>query len=265
MLINYEIGEEYRYIQKSSSKGTQPKYQKDGYWYKVNRHGYEAEAEYLASMVVSCSNISGSVTYEKCRINDRPGCRCVDFLNPGEEFLTFQNLYSIYEGGNLAGRIALLREVDERRDYVIRFIKDCTGLDCREYLSQTLTLDMLILNEDRHFHNLGVIRGHDSYRLAPIFDNGFSLLCDYSRYPGFLEPHEWQEEIPRISALPLSGSFEQQVLSVGIGLQINYDRLLRQLENEPQTRAKQVLLYQLERYRSELIFTADFTPPGAGN
>lgn len=251
-LTNYTIGNEYRYIQKSSSKGTQEKYHLNGYWYKLNKTGYEADAESLASLVLSCSNIKNSVMYEKCIINGKIGCRAKDFLLPGEEFLTFQNLYAIYEGGNLSNKVASFQDIDKRISYTVQFIKDCTNFDCSDYLSKILTLDMLILNEDRHFHNLGIVRKGNKFYEAPVFDNGFSLLCDYSRYPTFLSEREWIESIDTIAALPFSGSFELQASAAGLGLKLDYKRLYKALETSEETRAKKILSYQLERYKFEL-------------
>lgn len=248
----YIIGNEYRFIQTSSSKGTQEKYSKAGYWYKVNKLGYEADAESLASLVLLCSNVENRVLYKKCIINGKIGCRVKDFLLPGEEFVTFQNLYAIYEGGDLSNKISSFRDVDQRLSYTIQFIKDCTDFDCSNYLSKILTLDMLILNEDRHFHNLGVVRVGDKFHEAPIFDNGFSLLCDYSRYPAFLSESEWVESIDTVAALPFSGSFELQAATIGLGLKIDYEKLHDILETIEETRAKKILSHQLERYSNEL-------------
>ena len=72
-----------------SSKGTQPKYYEDGYWYKVNNVGYEGLAERLASMLHSHSNIKNFVEYEQCMINGRPGCRSKNFVQENESFISF--------------------------------------------------------------------------------------------------------------------------------------------------------------------------------
>lgn len=39
-----------------STKGAQPKYYKDGFWYKQNMFGYEGLSEHLASVVLKNSN-----------------------------------------------------------------------------------------------------------------------------------------------------------------------------------------------------------------
>lgn len=66
--------------------------------------------------------------------------------------------------------------MEERIEYVIRFIDQSCGLNIHAYLSKVLTLNMICLNEDRHLNNLALImRGNDFIR-HQFFDNGVSLL-----------------------------------------------------------------------------------------
>lgn len=248
-IADYSIGREYTFLQKTSSKGTQEKYYKDGYWYKVDRCGNEGMAEFLASLVLECSTTDDFVEYDVCTINGRPGCRSANFLHNGEEFLTFQNIYALYHGGNLMNRISEYQDVEQRIDFVVGFITKVIGVDVSVYLSRVLSLDMLLLNEDRHFHNLGVIRAGSGYKAAPIFDNGYSLLCDYSRYPLFLTEHELEEKTTEATAYPFCGNFELQAMAAGFGLKIDYDDLSVKLGQAPDCREKAVLQYQLARYQ----------------
>lgn len=230
-----------------SSKGTQPKYYEDGYWYKVNNVGYEGLAERLASMILRHSNVTNYVEYEQCMVNGRPGCRSKNFIQRSESFISFQRLYELYTGENLQNDIRVIAELGDRIKYVIDFIFDHTGMDCSEYLSQILTLDMLILNTDRHFNNLGIIVDAETgiYSTAPIFDNGNSLLSDWEKF----HKDTLEENIEMIYGQPFSASLEAQAEYAGIGLAIDYDGLERELENENASRGLQVLKYQLARYR----------------
>ena len=46
------------------------------------------------------------------------------------------------------------------------------------YLSRLLTIDALFLNEDRHMHNIAVLRdGTGGYHYCPVFDNGCAISC----------------------------------------------------------------------------------------
>lgn len=74
-IADYALSPEAMIMVSGSSIGTQRKYYDKGYWYKQNRRGYEGRAEYLAAVVLSCSNIYDYVEYECCKINERDGCR----------------------------------------------------------------------------------------------------------------------------------------------------------------------------------------------
>ena len=64
-------------------------------------------------------------------------------------------------------------------DACIDFYKKL-GDEFYQELASMLVFDAVILNEDRHFGNFGVLRNNWSGKIispAPIFDNGLSLLC----------------------------------------------------------------------------------------
>ena len=61
----------------------------------------------------------------------------------------------------------------------IEFYKEL-GDDFYQELASMLVFDAIILNEDRHFGNFGLMRDNRTGEIispAPIFDNGISLLC----------------------------------------------------------------------------------------
>lgn len=243
----YRLSPQALVMVQGSSKGTQPKYYDNGYWYKVNNLGYEGYAEYLVSRVLECTNADSYVKYEPCTINGRPGCRSKRFIGENESFLSFQRLYDLMTGDSLQERIRLISEVPDRIGFVTEFILENTGLDCSRYLSQILTLDMLVLNTDRHFNNLGLIVDSSTgrYKAAPIFDNGNSLLSDWDRFDG----ETMEENLGKVYGQPFSASLETQAREAGIGLKIDYDRLWLILNNEPGSRGVDVLKYQLKRYQ----------------
>ena len=238
-----------------SSKGTQPKYFKDGYWYKANLEGYEGLSEYLVSLVLQCSNVKEYVIYEKCSINGKNGCRSRTFLSETESFISFERLYAVYEGGHLLDRVRAFSEVAERIRFVKEFVKDTVGIDCSEYLSQILALDMFTLNIDRHFNNLGVVidSTDGACRPAPVFDNGAALLSSWGRF------HEEtvEKNLELVCGQPFSANLKSQALEAGIGLKLDYGRLERLLEGEPDSRALRTLHYQIAQER-RLI--PDFRP-----
>lgn len=245
---NYKLSPSALVMVAGSSKGTQDKYFDNNYWYKSDSKGYEGLSEYLVSKVLSCSNAENYVEYERCSINGKNGCRSLNFLKPGETFMSFQRLYDIYNGGSLSETIIPLNDVSERVSFVKNFIKDVTGLDVSNYLSKILTLDMLTLNTDRHFNNLGVIINPDTgeCKEAPIFDNGAALLSNFAQF----EPYcSIEENIDKAYAMPFSSSFGLQVKECGIGLALDYRKLNSILDNEPNSRALNVLKLQIERFK----------------
>ena len=145
--------------------------------------------------------------------------------------------------------IAGFDSMEERIEYVIRFIKQSCGLDVRDYLKKTITLDMLILNEDRHLNNLAVIFAEDHFKIAPVFDNGISLLTANKSV-------NWkfglEDNVKRVIARPFCGSHEKMVRYLGVGLKIDYNKLYQWLTKVPASREKDVLCFQLERYKKVL-------------
>lgn len=250
-MIDYKLSPEAMVMVAGSSVGTQKKFYDKGYWYKQNNIGYEGTAEYLATKVLSCSNIGEYVEYERCKINGRDGCRSANFLKEGESYISLQRLYDIYHGGQLSEKIRMFDDVAARIQFVIDFVNNTTGLDIKEQLGKMLTLDMLILNMDRHFNNIGIIANvsKNEYKNAPVFDNGNSLLSNIGEFPFDILN---EDNIEKVIGQPFSANLERQAMELGFGLKVNYQELYKMLENEPDTRALEVLRIQLQKYENLL-------------
>lgn len=177
MLQEITIDDRYAIADKGTSDGTQIKYFRNNTWYKLDRYGGEGEAEALASTILTLSGYPKKkyVTYSQVLINGRPGCSCRNFLRKDDQFVTLYRLYMNYCGRDLSAAIQKM-DYDDAIEYVLSFVLKQTGIDLHEYLADTFILDELILNEDRHFNNLGLLFDGDAFRTAPIFDNGKSLL-----------------------------------------------------------------------------------------
>lgn len=86
-------------------------------------------------------------------------CDSPDFRN-GNTLIYLQSLYV---------------ENDENID----FGKLCRNTGCDEDLINMLAFDLIIMNEDRHNSNIGfLVQDNGQLELAPIYDNGYSLLYD---------------------------------------------------------------------------------------
>lgn len=250
-VVNYMLSPEAMVMVSGSSIGTQKKYYENGYWYKQNRLGYEGTSEHLASLVLSCSNAGEYVWYEKCQVNGQAGCRSASFLKEGEAYISLQRLYDSYTGGQLSEQMRLLNTIEERIDFVKSYVKEVTGLEIENYLGKILSFDMLILNPDRHFNNIGIIADAQkgNYRNAPIFDNGNALLSNFGEFP-LDEPME--NHIEKVTGQPFAANLERQAWALGYGLKINYMKLQSLLSREPDSRALAVLKFQLGRYEGIL-------------
>lgn len=87
------------------------------------------------------------------------------------------------------------------------------GLADRHYLSRLLTIDALFLNEDRHMHNVAVLRDKTgAYHFSPVFDNGCALLSDTTMdYP---LSDDIIDLIPEVHAKTLCRDFNEQLDAV---------------------------------------------------
>lgn len=221
MLPEYEIDSRFLALDEGTSDGTQIKYFYEGKWFKVDRYGGEGAVEELASEILRISGYPSSryVSYKACIVNGDKACYSDNFLKDKETFISLYRLYY-----NVLGRDPLVEtskmDYDDAIECILSFVKRYTGLDISDYLADTFVLDELILNEDRHFNNLGLIFDGKGYRKAPIFDNGKSLFVGNKRY----DPEKkMADNIKYAFAKCFSGSFElnRQYLDGRAGLNID--------------------------------------------
>ncbi|MDD6655848.1 MAG: hypothetical protein PUE95_00880 [Lachnospiraceae bacterium] len=245
------IDDNYLVRDKSSSDGAQDKFYKEGIWYKSDYYGGEAEAEYLSSLLLSCTNLEKKayVLYEKCKLNQSKGCFSTDFLDASqkEEFVTFYRLYFNIYGKDLAA-VTSRMDYDDAIEYVIKFVKEVTDLDIRCYLANTFYLDRIILNTDRHFNNMGIIFDGENYREAPIFDNGKSLFVGES-YEEDMSDSEIQAKIRKLYAKAFSPSFQMNYnyLKEDTDIALNLELLKEKLKEVPESFQKRILIIQLSK------------------
>lgn len=249
-MFDVEIDKTFRVIQQGTSEGTQEKYKKDGYWYKLDQDGAEGLAEYLSSRLLTFSDLppESYIIYEQGMINGKPGCRSRNYLAEDEDFVTLYRMYFNEFGMDLAKVTSKMERTSDRINYVLKYVQDSCGLDLTEYFQRTFTLDRIILNEDRHFNNLALIEGAEGFRVAPIFDNGRSLLTT-NRSVNWHFPI--QENVKRVIAKPFSGSHEKMYGHFGCGFHLDVNRALQWLYTEKESRERDVLIYQLEHLEIE--------------
>lgn len=240
MLQNYNIPNEYVLGDKSCSKGAQIKYFKDNMYFKIDSGNNEGFREYLVSLLLSYSNLYDEeyVFYEPCFINGRRGCVSENFLLPEEEFISMERMYTTITGKtNLSNAIWTHYEAVDRLNFILDIAYEfgCDKEVFKYYLKKILQLDMLILNNDRHPSNYGVIY---PLREAPIFDNGKAFILNSN-------------------PCTISGSYETQVTTFGFPIEptflIDYSGLYEALQNVKCTSSQQKILNtlytQLDKYK----------------
>lgn len=177
----------------TSSKGDQSKWRVSDKWVKQNTRGYEGQAEVLASLVLAHSTLQENeyVKYSLWEIilpdgELSLGCYSHDFRGKLQE-VTLERLFE----ANFTSTDPVLNDqslsTNEKFERIMQQVQDFTGLDVRQEIAHLLAFDALILNEDRHTNNILFLYNpiEKSWQLAPIFDNGLSLLSDEKDYtPG---------------------------------------------------------------------------------
>lgn len=203
------LNKDVRLEHSSTSKGNQIKWFLDESYYKADSFGYEGLAEWVVSKFSEAIVDLSYTPYNCCLIEEDGcqynGCYSKSFLKEDESFISFAHIlelkYLDYSKHIKSG-------FQSSFQFICDEIKMVTGMDVSCYMAQNLYLDAIILNEDRHLNNLGVVKGNGYYRLAPVFDNGLSLLSDLKSYSP-LEPLE--KNMRAVKAKPFSSQFEKQV------------------------------------------------------
>ncbi len=197
-----------------SSKGNQFKWGEDNQWYKMDYLGYESLAEIIVSQLLNYTNVENFVVYHHDHVfyNEEIENVCVsdNFLNEGDEIITIEKLILQMKGISIA-QFMSGRTVESKIELLVNTVVDITGLEgFGRYITLLLEIDAFFLNEDRHTHNLAVIRNHQGdFRLCPVFDNGAALLSDMKQdYP---MTRTLEECCARIEAKPFSRDFDEQV------------------------------------------------------
>lgn len=127
--------------------------------------------EVLASEI--CDRLGfNHVTYTLDMYKDMVVSKCPCFINKDTELVT---CYQIGKG------IIRHNSVEDYEEY-IKILENHNIKDARIKMEDMYILDFLIMNEDRHLNNFGIIRDVNTLEwvdVAPIFDNGQSLNIDY--------------------------------------------------------------------------------------
>lgn len=169
-----------------SSKGNQNKWNAHNIWYKADYAGYEGLSEYIISHLLTHSELNPSefVLYNTEKIqykhSEFRGVKSENFLKKDCQLITLERLYSLRYGRDFTKDVWHIHDIEERLSFIVDRVFQMTGLaDFGKYMNKILTIDALFLNEDRHLHNIAVIKGPDNhFEYCPLFDHGAGLLSD---------------------------------------------------------------------------------------
>lgn len=252
---------------RQSSKGNQLKWNKGNVWYKADYTGYEGLTEYIVSKLLGCSNMKADeyVDYETEEIaynnNSYLGCMSRNFLPKGWKMITLERLFKNIYGESLTKAVYKIENCTDRVEFVISNIIRITGLNEFDvYFSKIMTIDTLFLNEDRHMHNIAVLKDEKGkYHYCPVFDNGSALLSDtVMDYPigGSIE-----EMIKSAKSKTICSDFDEQLDAVEqvCGCHIKFDfcrkNVKELLEEEPyydkkvKERVRDIIMSRARKYQ----------------
>jgi hypothetical protein len=147
---------------------------KGGIWrqYATETDPLEPYSEYYAAQIAGAMGLK-PVEYGLSRWKGVLGSTCQLFTDINTAYVPMASIVRKY-----------YKDVDPSRYYSIcgewfkAFDRE-HGTNLFDYFASTLVFDGLILNEDRHLGNFGVLRDNRSGEIignAPIFDNGISLF-----------------------------------------------------------------------------------------
>lgn len=157
------------------------KFQKQTAFGKRNNH----ISEFIGSNIFELCGFEAHKTYLGYRYGEEV-VACKDFNLPGKQFVPFNDV----------GESTLDQDKETYQyDYedIMQMLRDNSKLT---NVQQTISMfwriyimDALLGNFDRHGANWGFIKENNSYRLAPVFDNGSCL------FPNLVDEDEMQEII----------------------------------------------------------------------
>ena len=140
------------------------------------KDGYKNETlqpfnEVLASEICECLGFD-HVEYTLDTYKDMVVSKCPCFITKDTELITCNQIRNDMKKHN---------SIEGYEQYIKKL--ESEGIkDAREKIENMYILDFLIMNEDRHINNFGIIRDVNTLKwldIAPIFDNGQSLNIEY--------------------------------------------------------------------------------------
>ena len=127
--------------------------------------------EYLASQI--CKRLGFDYCNYEVEWSDKTKLisKCNDFINENETLISACDIYNSEKKPNNISDY----------EFYIQILEKHNVPNARENMENLFILDYLMLNNDRHLKNFGIIRNVNTLKwekVAPIFDTGESMQCD---------------------------------------------------------------------------------------
>lgn len=124
--------------------------------------------ELLASDICNALDMEHTTYYLK-KVGDQIVSACPSFIDENTELIPAADIFFLEKKSN------------QKNDYnyYISILEEKGIKNAREQMENMLVLDYIMLNEDRHLRNFGIIRNVETLewiKVAPIYDTGQSLL-----------------------------------------------------------------------------------------
>ncbi|WP_301082333.1 hypothetical protein [Thomasclavelia cocleata] len=200
--------------------------------------GLEPYSEYYASQIAKAMELR-YVEYGLSQWKGKLCSTCELFTSMDVSFISI-------------GRLVKTGGIEAVRSYYLNL-----GDDFYQKLIDMLVFDAIILNEDRHFGNFGVLIDSHTNEIiapAPIFDNGLSLLCyamdddfkNINEYIKTRQPASYQDFISYVKPLMNNRQREKVRKLLDFHFQSSFKyklnrKRLKQLEFIIQERSKALL------------------------
>ena len=182
--------------------------------------------EVLASMI--CERLGfNHVVYTLDVVKDKVVSKCECFINKDTEFVPASQIMAQVEK----------HQNEEDYDEYIKILEEHHIENAREKIENMYILDFLIMNEDRHLNNFGIVREVNTLKwldIAPIFDSGESLkmiIYDQDEIVLNGEGRLFYRIVPFSTMIKLVKNIERIDPSKLDGVVEEFDELLHQYQN----------------------------------
>jgi hypothetical protein len=161
-----------------------------------------------------------------------------DFCADGSEWISFRRFCNlpIYKDKGRAYKVYT---------ELLNAYKSICDTDIENYLIVMIVMDFLLLNEDRHFNNFGILSYNGEFATAPLFDFGLGLFEHDMRYNG----KSLTEALALTECKPFSSDASEAInMLVNIGKSAIIKKIIKDIEIPDNALFPSELAYEYFKY-----------------